>query len=189
MLAVRFASGLGHFQLVPARRVESQYAMPLCLEGSLRRTAISVWLVGLNRGTLITCGVWAGSCQVAEQDPGHYSTTRPPPSRCVRQVPPLRSVNGEGSACSSPPTPFGETRDPVDSFGFSCFELTVRSWISHILGLALRHGRSARLPHTCGIGTCRRGRVSVVPARGKFPAGISSLPLHPASARWLWHCA
>ena len=125
MLAVRFASGLGHFQLVPARRVESQYAMPLCLEGSLRRTAISVWLVGLNRGTLITCGVWAGSCQVAEQDPGHYSTTRPPPSRCVRQVPPLRSVNGEGSACSSPPTPFGETRDPVDSFGFSCFELTV----------------------------------------------------------------
>ena len=36
VLAVRFASGFGHVELVPAARVELQYANPLCLEGSLR---------------------------------------------------------------------------------------------------------------------------------------------------------
>ena len=48
--------------------------------------AISFRLVGLNRSTLIACGDWKGSCQSAEQDPGHYSTPHQPPSRCVGQV-------------------------------------------------------------------------------------------------------
>ena len=31
-------------------------------------------------------------------------------------------------------------------------------WVSHTSGLALRHGRSARFPHRCGMRTSRRGQ-------------------------------
>jgi hypothetical protein len=33
-------------------------------------------------------------------------------------------------------------------------------WVSHTLGLALRHGRSARFPPRCGMRTSRRGHVA-----------------------------
>ena len=65
--------------------------------------------------------------------------------------------------------------------GFSCGE-PLGAWtpcicrvalavFENTFGLALRHGRSARFPHTCGMRTRRRGHVSVAPARGGFSCG------------------